>query len=83
MKTFYGVNVEFYDNGEVKAYMTVRQAKERPHSQQRRVHKMTTFTIWLMYKVTADHFLAGIIAGKITLDDVLYVYSGKREGAAA
>ena len=83
MKTFYCVNVEFYDNGEVKACMTEKQAEEKPRSRRRRVPKMTAFKIWLMYKVVAEQFLAEIKNGKIPLDDVLYVYSGVRLEAAA
>ena len=92
MKTWYGVNVEFYDNfdfdefenefvsfTEVKACITKRQAKEKPNDQCRRVYGMTSFKIWMMSEINAIELLRLVNSGEVYIDDLISLFNEHAE----
>ena len=78
-RTWYGVNVEFYDNREVKACITERQAKEKPNDQHRRVYGMTSFKIWMMSKINAIELLNLVNSGEAYIDDLISLFNEHAE----
>ena len=75
MKTWYCVNVGFYDNRKFKACITERQAKMKPKDQHRRVYGMTAFKIWMMSEINAIELLNLINDGTAYIDDLINLMS--------
>ena len=74
--TWYCVNTEFYDNGEVKACVAERQAKEKPNNQFIRNYRLTAFKVWLANKERAIEITRLIKKGEIHIDDLVEFYEG-------
>jgi len=82
---FFCVNAEFYDYGEIKAFITSRQAKDKPKNQFKQVYRMTAFQLWLSTLERANELLEMISSGEVYIDDLISFYEDclPLEGRAA
>ena len=72
--TWYCVNVEFYDNRNVKACMTTRQAEKKPKDQYRVSHGLAAYKIWFVNESNASQLLAGVKDGAIDRESVSWLF---------
>ena len=79
MNEFYCVNIEFYDNREVKACLTHRQARKKPRNQYKVIPGIQAFKIWMTSETTASNFVASVLIGEIYIDDVLMYFDQAAE----
>ena len=74
MKTWYCVNIEFYDNRNVKACITSRQANEKPKNQYRVVHGLSAYKIWFSNESITNQLLSDIKDGSADHEDISWLF---------
>ena len=73
MKTYYCVNVEFYDSGKVLACITSSEKRGKSHS--RHFPGMTSFKMWWNSESYAIQILENVRNGSVGFDDFFAVWS--------
>ena len=76
--TFYCLQIEFYDYGEIKAAITERETNIKPKSQYRDSPGLRAFKLWLVNKEAAYGLLELLKAGEVNIDDIYCLYSERK-----
>ena len=75
---FYSVHVEFYDHGKTIARLD-GVSKKPQKSLYRQTPGQYAFRLCFVFEKNAMSFLASVLNGEFDLDDVLEIYSFKKE----
>ena len=67
MKKYYGVIVEYYDYGTVKAAIIERKAKKKPNVQRKILFGVMCFTDWFENQKEAQEFLLEVKAAWVII----------------